>query len=41
MATILAVDDMRSILELVKSVLVKKGHSVIIHDDGQTAYQFA
>ena len=41
MATILAVDDMRSMRELVKSVLEKKGHTVIIHDDGQTAYQFA
>ena len=41
MATILAVDDMRSMRELVKSVLEKRGHSVHIHDSGQAALDFA
>ncbi len=41
MATILAVDDMRSMRELVKSVLEKRGHTVVAHDDGQTALDFA
>lgn len=41
MANILAVDDMRSMRDLVKSVLEKRGHKVTIHDDGKTAYEFA
>jgi two-component system chemotaxis response regulator CheY len=32
---------MRSMRDLVKSVLEKRGHSVTTHDDGQTAYDFA
>jgi len=41
MANILAVDDMRSMRDLVKSVLEKRGHSVTTHDDGQTALEYA
>ena len=41
MANILAVDDMRSMRDLVKSVLEKRGHTVTIQDDGQTALEFA
>ena len=41
MAKILAVDDMRSMRELVKSVLEKRGHEVIIQDDGKTALEYA
>lgn len=41
MATILAVDDMRSIRELVKSVLEKRGHQVIIAEDGELALKQA
>lgn len=41
MATILAVDDMRSMRELVKSVLEKRGHTVIIQEDGDTALNYA
>ena len=41
MASILAVDDMRSMRDLVKSVLEKRGHTVTIQDDGQTALEFA
>ena len=41
MATILAIDDMRSMRELVKSVLEKRGHTVVTHDDGRTALDFA
>jgi two-component system chemotaxis response regulator CheY len=41
MATILAVDDMRSMRELVKSVLEKRGHSVVIHESAQAALEFA
>ncbi len=41
MAKILAVDDMRSMRELVKSVLEKRGHEVHICDDGETALQYA
>ncbi|MFT5503424.1 MAG: two-component system chemotaxis response regulator CheY [Gammaproteobacteria bacterium] len=41
MARILAVDDMRSMRDLVKSVLEKHGHQVDTCDDGQTALKFA
>ncbi len=41
MANILAVDDMRSMRDLVKSVLEKRGHSVTTQDDGETALAFA
>jgi len=41
MAKILAVDDMRSMRELVKSVLEKRGHEVITQDDGNTALEYA
>ncbi len=41
MANILAVDDMRSMRDLVKSVLEKRGHSVTTHDDGTSALAFA
>ncbi len=41
MANILAIDDMRSMRELVKSVLEKRGHSVTIKEDGQDALSFA
>jgi len=41
MATILVVDDMRSMRELVKSVLEKRGHSVVTHEDGSPALAFA
>jgi len=41
MAKILAVDDMRSMRELVKSVLEKQGHTVTIMDDGDSALSFA
>ena len=41
MATILAVDDMRSMRDLVKSVLEKCGHSVTTMDDGDSALDFA
>ncbi len=41
MANILAVDDMRSMRDLVKSVLEKRGHTVTTHDDGQTALEYA
>lgn len=41
MATILAVDDMRSMRDLVKSVLEKRGHSVTVHEDGQQALDWA
>ncbi|MCP4429943.1 MAG: response regulator [Gammaproteobacteria bacterium] len=41
MAKILAVDDMRSMRELVKSVLEKRGHEVIIQEDGDKALEFA
>jgi len=41
MANILAVDDMRSMRELVKSVLEKHGHSVTTMEDGDSALAFA
>lgn len=41
MATILAVDDMRSMRDLVKSVLEKRGHTVVTHEDGQQALDYA
>jgi len=41
MATIMAVDDMRSMRDLVKSVLEKRGHSVITHENGQAALDYA
>lgn len=41
MAKILAADDMRSMRELVKSVLEKRGHEVHICEDGEAALQFA
>ncbi len=41
MARILAVDDMRSMRELVKTVLEKRGHQVDIMDDGETALAYA
>lgn len=41
MARILAVDDMRSMRELVKSVLEKRGHEVFIHENGDKALEFA
>ncbi len=41
MATILAIDDMRSMRDLVKSVLEKRGHTVVTHEDGQAALTFA
>lgn len=41
MARILAVDDMRSMRELVKSVLEKRGHEVFIHESGDKALEFA
>ena len=41
MAKILAVDDMRSMRELVKSVLEKRGHEVHICEDGEAALQHA
>lgn len=41
MATILAVDDMRSMRDLVKSVLEKRGHSVVTQGDGDQALSFA
>ena len=41
MAKILAVDDMRSMRELVKSVLEKRGHTVTTMDDGDSALAFA
>ncbi len=41
MATILAIDDMRSMRDLVKSVLEKRGHTVETHEDGQKALDWA
>ena len=41
MAKILAVDDMRSMRELVKSVLEKRGHEVHICEDGDAALRYA
>ncbi len=41
MAIILAVDDMRSMRDLVKSVLEKRGHTVVTHEDGQLALDWA
>ena len=41
MATILAVDDMRSMRDLVKSVLEKRGHQVITKQDGVEALDYA
>ena len=41
MATILAVDDMRSMRDLVKSVLEKRGHTVVTQEDGQAALDYA
>ena len=41
MANILAVDDMRSMRDLVKSVLEKRGHTVTTQDDGQTVLEYA
>lgn len=41
MATILAVDDMRSMRDLVKSVLEKRGHQVITQEDGVEALNYA
>ena len=41
MATILAVDDMRSMRDLVKSVLEKRGHKVVTQEDGNTAIKYA
>ena len=41
MATILAIDDMRSMRELVKSILENRGHTVIIQEDGDRALEFA
>lgn len=41
MATILAVDDMRSMRDLVKSVLEKRGHTVVTHEDGVQALEYA
>ena len=41
MAKILAVDDMRSMRDLVKSVLEKNGHTVTTMDDGDSALAFA
>lgn len=41
MATILAVDDMLSMRNLVQSVLEKRGHAVVIHDDGSSALEYA
>jgi two-component system chemotaxis response regulator CheY len=41
MASILAIDDMRSMRELVKSVLEKRGYTVHAHDSAQSALNFA
>ena len=41
MATIMAVDDMRSMRDLVKSVLEKRGYDVITHEDGVQALDYA
>ncbi len=41
MAKILAVDDMRSMRDLVKSVLEKRGHQVDIHESGDEALEYA
>lgn len=41
MANILAVDDMRSMRDLVKSVLEKRGHTVTTHENGEEALNFA
>ena len=41
MARILAVDDMRSMRDLVKSVLEKRGHQVDIHESGDKALEYA
>ncbi len=41
MAKILAVDDMRSMRDLVKSVLEKRGHQVDIHESGDKALEYA
>lgn len=41
MATILAVDDMRSMRDLVKSVLEKRGYEVITQEDGMQALEYA
>ncbi len=41
MARILAVDDMRSMRDLVKSVLEKRGHQVDIQESGSKALKFA
>ncbi len=41
MATILIVDDMRSMRDLVKSVLEKRGHTVVTQDDGVPALAYA
>lgn len=41
MATILAVDDMRSMRALVKSVLEKRGHTVHTEEDGDMALTYA
>ena len=41
MAKILAVDDMRSMRELVKSVLEKHGHQVDTHESGDKALEYA
>lgn len=41
MPTILAVDDMRSMRDLVKSVLEKRGYTVVTQEDGQQALKYA
>lgn len=41
MARILAVDDMRSMRDLVKAVLEKRGHEVITQEDGEQALAYA
>lgn len=41
MADIMAIDDMRSMRQLVKSVLEKRGHTVHTMEDGKSALDFA
>ena len=41
MATIMAVDDMLSMRNLVKSVLEKRGHTVITQENGKSALDYA
>jgi two-component system chemotaxis response regulator CheY len=41
MALIIAVDDARTMRELVRSILAEEGHTVLTADDGTTALELA